>query len=257
MDKYRTWASYPRLRDDPYITFAPLPGYYPSAERWFREHLLLGGAETLSMQLQAIELSMRNNRKHNQQQQSGVDDKEELNDIQEKQRQLVEQTLSLLTSVGVIGALLISVSLPLVLTPLTPSDAAQQFFGTTGVDVVTYLYRILIIGTAVESLLTVLACLKAYMQLSVWMPTLELKMWWCTHISVTSVVWGSNVILMLAFASLPFGVAVNVSPGIGLVTLIAGVYFVVRVLHLGRADYLGIVKLHQWAAQLFNIQPNN
>ena len=149
-----------------------------------------------------------------------------------------------------VGALLLSVALPLVLAPLSLTDTSSEFFGPTAITTFTYVYRALVSFTAVESLLLVLGSSRAYLQLSVWMPTLELKIWWCTHISI--VTYASSCILVVHWAclSIPFGVAVNVSPGMGRVALVAVVYAFVKVTRLTRNDCLAVGKLHWYACQV-------
>ena len=57
-------------------------------------------------------------------------------------------------------------------------------------------------------------------------------------------------VVLCACLSIPFGVAVNVSPGLSGIALLAVVYSVVKVVRLSYNECLAISKLHWYACQV-------
>ena len=72
-----------------------------------------------------------------------------------------------------------------------------------------------------------------YRQISLWMPTLELKMWYIREVSISPLIKACVMDVGATLVGLSFGVAVNVTPGAGLVT---GTMVLLGTLFLGTAN---------------------
>lgn len=59
-----------------------------------------------------------------------------------------------------------------------------------------------------------------YQHISLWMPTLELQMWYIREVSISPLIQACVMDVGVTLVGLSFGVAVNITPGAGLVTLI-------------------------------------
>ena len=132
----------------------------------------------------------------------------------------VEQTLNFLINSGVVGALLFSVLFPVALTPLVPSDESVTFFGDRAIFGMLMTYFFFIYSSLFFSIWITFVTIHYYLHISIWMPTLELKLWYLTTLnilpSIVSITFGC--ILASSF-SLPFGIAVTVTPMAGLISL--------------------------------------
>ncbi len=119
-----------------------------------------------------------------------------------------------------VGALIFSVLFSTVLTPLSVSDESSDFFKPWIITAFTYVYYVAVYLSLARSFTIIYSSVMLYLKLSVWMPTIETKMWFISEVSLTPVVNNGLICLISASVAIPFGVAVNVSPGAALVALI-------------------------------------
>lgn len=89
---------------------------------------------------------------------------------------LIEQSLNFLINSGVVGALLLSVLFPIALTPIPTSDESLEFFGEAAVDGLNYTYFSFLYTSLFFSVWITFMTLHYYLHLTMWMPTLEMKM---------------------------------------------------------------------------------
>ena len=162
---------------------------------------------------------------------------EEFERYEANAKEHVEGSLSLLLNVGVVAALILSITYPLAIANLTPSDASS-FFSPGAITGFTVTYYILIIADVLLSLMLIYLSLRVYLYMGFWISETKYKLEYLRHSPIPfiagSSVWNLRILLM----ALPFGVVVNTSPHIGIIALVLCVIFTLFTLtmdaHYGR-----------------------
>jgi hypothetical protein len=174
-------------------------------------HDELGGAQLISLKLQNILIDEDGD--------LNVSD-EELAASEDKYRDMVDQALNLMVNSGVVGALIFSVLYGILFTYPESSDSLK-FFGYYGFWTVFYIYYTFILAALVNSMALIYHSARMYLHLSMWMPTLELKVWYITKISLVPIIEMSMSSVVFSGLAIPFGVAVFVTPLASLFAIIA------------------------------------
>ena len=122
---------------------------------------------------------------------------------------------------GVVGALLVSVIFPVALTPIVASDESVIFFGESGIFGLLMTYFFFLYMSLFFSIWITYMTIHYYLHITLWMPTLELKLWYCNELNTLPavVVITHGCVLASAFC-LPFGIAVCITPEAGLIAAI-------------------------------------
>ena len=157
----------------------------------------------------------------------------------------VEGSLNLLLNVGVVAALILSITYPLAIAELTPSDASSNYFSQSAIAGFTITYYILIIADVLLSLMLIYLSLRVYLYMGFWISDTKYKLEYLRHSPIPfiagSSVWNLRILLM----ALPFGVVVNTSPHIGIIALVLCVLFTMFTLtmdaHYGRGGNKSLI----------------
>ena len=127
---------------------------------------------------------------------------------------------NLLVNTGVIGALTLSIVLPIFIDAGETSESSIKFFGDTGVEIIEntfYALSALVLGA---SLALIHLSVRMYTHLSFWMPRASDKLWYIKEISLVPVIVAASRTILFIAISAPFGAATFVSPLGGLFALL-------------------------------------
>jgi len=185
---------------------------------------------------------------------------EEIEASEERQTETVNNALSLLTTSGVIGALFISVLLPLCLTsPLSISEESIKFFSESSLDNLSCIYSGMIYISLCFSFLSVFYSSRVYLQLSFWMPNLEMKIWFLSEISMVPPVVMTMATVLFSTLAVPIGVTVTAGPKRGLIALLpfvsGGVCLLINA-NFGEGDVFVMRQLHKYTATVVGASNN-
>ncbi len=181
--------------DQPYLNnYIKLPNYSLEFFRFMLSHL--GGTGNLSIKLRNIAMDLD---------QSGVVSVEEFDSNQEAQALLIDQALTLLTTMGVVGALIFSVLFSTVLNPLSPSEVSTRYFTPYTMVGFTYTYYACVYLALGRSFVLIFQSVIMYLKLGFWMPDLSMKMWYLSTTSLKKVVYNGVISLLAASLALPCG----------------------------------------------------
>ena len=149
----------------------------------------------------------------------GILTESEVNEAKEKDEKTVSQFLEMLGTCGVVGALLFSGIFTFITNPLVASDESSSFFGNS-LTSMKYLYYSCLSFALVLSGVILYYSFSLYQQLSLWMPTTELQMWYIREISITPLIQSCVANVGITLLGLSCGVSINISPTAGLITFI-------------------------------------
>ena len=176
--------------------------------------LLLGGAEKLSGIVAEYKMNDSDDGCGKLTEEMLEEHKDEVND-------LVEQSLNFLINAGVVGALLLSVLFPVALTPLVPSDESVVFFGEHVSLGLLITYFVFVYASLYFSIWITYMTIHYYLHITLWMPTLELKLWYCNDLNtLPAIVVVTHSSVLAAALSLPFGISLAITPEAGLIALV-------------------------------------
>jgi hypothetical protein len=161
---------------------------------------------------------------------------------------MVDTCSTQLLNVGIVAGLTLTVFYPMAVQPLSVSEESLQFFGHRALDVFTYAYYVFMYYCVVESVLLIITSTRAYLQLTLWMPSLEAKIWYLDRMRMSVYVTSCFNMIKSVVWSVPMGVAVSVSPLAGALALVAFVYFYARCFRLSMLDVESLWFLRQYAA---------
>lgn len=221
----------------------PIVGHWSlidSFSEWHQYHLKIGGAETISLKIQNALLDKDND---------GNISEEEIKQSEEQRTETVNQALSLLTTAGVVGALLASIMTPLLLSPVIPSSESEEYFEPKTLKGFSFLYRILLTLSLGFSFMLIGQSSRKYLQLSFWMPNLEMKTWYLSEVSLIPIIRQQKQAIFFAMFALPFGVAVLVTPVNGLIVLVVVLYISISAWiddSFGKGDLFVIKAMHNY-----------
>jgi hypothetical protein len=178
---------------------------------WIYAIVKLGGMGEISLKLKNVSMDLDND---------GVVTEDEFENNMDLQKELIENSLTLLGTLGVVGALIFSVLYSTVLSPLIASEESSNYFSEYQITAFSYVYYICVYLALTRSFTTIFQSVILYLKLSTWMPNVEMKMWFIARKSLTPVVNNAMFCLISSSIAIPFGIAVNVSPGAALIALV-------------------------------------
>jgi hypothetical protein len=196
------------------------------------------GPERLALMMQRMELDVNAD---------GVVTDDEFAQNEKAQLRIVDTCGSQLLNMGVIAGLTLTVFYPLAVSPLVPSSHSAAYFGSRALDVFTYVYYVFMYYCVVQSVVLIMHSTRAYLQLTLWMPSLEAKIWYVDRMRMSDYVAACFNIIKSVVWSVPMGVAVTVSPFAGVLALCAFVYFYICLIKLSRTDVDALWVLRQYA----------
>ena len=118
------------------------------------------------------------------------------------------------------AGLIVSVLFSVCLAPLNPSDQSIAWFGEDCITAFTYIFYISVYSSLLIAFITILVSTRMYLHLTVWMCHIELQLWYLENISVVPVLILAISSVITLCVGLPFGIAVNVTPGASLIVAI-------------------------------------
>ena len=150
----------------------------------------------------------------------------------------INQALGLLLNVGVVAALILSITYPLCISELTASDAATGYFTETTLLAFVLIYYILIVSDALVSLMLIYLSLRIYLYLGFWISQPMFKLKFLDKSPLPFICLASTWNIRILLIALPFGVAVNVGQYAGLIAVVICTSFAVATViidwHYGR-----------------------
>jgi hypothetical protein len=169
-----------------------------------------GGAEKMAVILRALVVLQEKEKSAKQGVQMDQDHCEKLN----------HDTLSMLTSFGVVSALILTILYPLVLTPFSPSEDSASYFNETTIQAFQYTYfSMMFLSLAFAAIVVVLSA-RMYAEFGFWLfrPDARLHYLRSGRLGFLAIV---NIACLFTFLlGVPFGVAVNVTPVAGLIAVV-------------------------------------
>jgi len=205
----------------------------------------LGGLEKVGFKIQTIEIDIDNN---------GIIDKDELEKSREHCLKMIEAFQSQLLNYGVICGLYFTVLFPIALSPIVVSNNSQIFFDTIIINIFTYIYYCCIYISLIQSLLMVYKASRYYLHLTLWMPNIELKYWYINTVPIQTFIFTSNRIIKFVILSLPFGIAVGVSPISGLISFFLAINFMWENTKISFIDTKVCMKVHDYVSKFFSVK---
>lgn len=195
-----------------------------SAAFWFHMGKKLGGPEGVAFKFNNILLDSDG---------SGNFSAQELQAAEESQKKMIDNFLSNLTTSGVIGALLISVLLPVAYADIVPADAAVEYFSPAVLQGFRYTAAALIYTGLTSSFIIVLQTAGIYKMMSFWMVTTEMKMSYLHESDIGAIFVLTMFAIFCPAVALPFVASVTSGPLHGLygaiLALLGLVYFYTKV----------------------------
>jgi len=152
---------------------------------------------------------------------------DDMEKAKEMGEQLINDVLSLFINLGVVGALIITVIYPLLVSEINLSDKTIRFFGNEDVVLaIYYVYYALLMMSAAISLSIIFESVTFYKHLSFWMTSQEAKLQYIAKCDLAGLVRKVNNIMSFTAWAIPYGALSIVSPIAALITGGGLVYFV-------------------------------
>jgi hypothetical protein len=215
--------------------------YYLDGEKWWDNHNKIGGFEMISFKIQNIALDTNHD---------GVIDSDELEESKENRTKLIEQCLSQLLNYGVIGGLAVSVLYAVSLNSLTPSESTLYYLNHPTILAFYYIFYTCLYYSMTLSFLLIYKSSRAYLQLSLWMPTLDMKHWYISEISMKPFIFTTIRIIEGLAVSIPFGATVSISPAAGVIAVSFLLMFYVEMIQSSKLDVFLGYKIHDLAKKM-------
>lgn len=209
--------------------------------KWAKVLHKLGGPESVATLIQTVELDENFD---------GIVSPEELLKNEEHAKSLISSSLTLLNNCGIIGSLILTMLYPLVVAGITPCDESVTFFGTDGIYVIKLLFEIFVVLAIVEALALIYASVRFYTMLSFWLPNVKSKIWYVQEISLAPAVKSSCRIIQYAAFIIPLGAALNSSPKSGVIGIIGGMIFLIRMSSVESIGPSVLLRQHQEAREI-------
>lgn len=217
--------------------------YHLYGEKWWDNHIEIGGLEMISFKIQNISLDANND---------GIIDSKELEEAKENRTKVIEQCLSQMLNYGVIGGLAVSVLYAVSLNSLVASESTTYYLNQPTILAFYYIYYTFLYFSMMQSFLLIYKSSRAYLQLSIWMPTLDMKHWYISEISMTPLIYTTTNTIHGVAVSIPFGATVSISPAAGLIALVFLGWFYFEYMKTSKLDtYLGY-KIHDFAKKIID-----
>lgn len=211
----------------------------PAADAWYVMRHAFGGPEKIALMLQRIDLDEDGN---------GIVTDEEYKRNEKSQMKVVDACLAQLLNNGIVAGLTLTVFYPLAVSKLDASDDSTAYFGTRAIDAFSFAYYVFMYYCVVESVVLVYKSTRAYLHLSMWMSSLDMKMWYLDQLNMDDYTRSCFNIIKSIVWSVPMGVAVSVSPSAGAVALLAFIYFYVCCFKFSRKDVETVWFMRQYTA---------
>ena len=144
-------------------------------------------------------------------------DKDKDGEVSTEEEEALAEKLSsdasnLLTNMGVIAALALSIVFPMIVAAGQPSDDSTAYFGALAVRIFELAFYLLAGVECGISLGAVYYSVRSYTIISFWMPSAQDKIWYIRDISLVPLVVAAIVMVVLATIAIPCGAAAFVSP---------------------------------------------
>lgn len=205
--------------------------YNPEGSGWWDYHYMIGGFEKISFKIQNIAMDINRD---------GVVDYRELAESKENRMKTIDHCLSQMLNFSVIGGLAVSVLYSVSLNMITPSDSTKYYLNAKLISVFYYAYYTLLYYSLMQSFMLIYKASRFYLHLSIWMPTLDMKHWYISKISMVPLTYTTNRIIKSVALSIPFGVCVSISPIAGIIALISLMFFYIENIKMTKLDvYIG------------------
>jgi hypothetical protein len=232
IDDLEKWSKIKRTSNKPILHFcSKVYGltYYPIGEKWFDFHENnLGGLEKIGFKI----------RNYN------YNNKDFLKMIDSFQSQLLNY--------GVICGLYFTVLFPIVLFPITISLESKNFFNNITINIFSYIHYCCIYFSLMQSLSLIFQASRYYLHLTVWMSNNELKYLYIKTVPIKTFIITSNSIIKYIIISLPFRIAVSVSPITGLISLLFAGYSMWQRTLTSYIDTTLCMEIHDHVNRIFN-----
>ena len=140
---------------------------------------------------------------------------------------------------------------PLILSPISYSSESEEYFidKPKTLEGLAFMYRIFLSLSLTCSFVLIWQSSRKYLQLSFWMPNLDMKTWYLSEISLLPIIILQMWCIIFALLALPFGVTVFVSPANGLIVLIIELISVILEIFdniFGKGDLFIIKAMHNY-----------
>lgn len=232
------WANFPAPESASF--FLPLDIKAPEL---FRRKIKAGMCENIASHLKSIQLDVN---------MDGEFSERELERREEQAKSIIDGYLNLLTNFGVTGALFFSVLIGPTFSEITVSKESRQFFGDDAIQSFKYTFLTLVNASVMFSLLLILRSIQLYKHLSFWMPDVTAQLEWVQEVSTTSTIVTAVYVVLLAFAAVPFGAAITISPGAGLISAICCVCFLLLLRDILYIEEKSELLLHRHARRIIS-----
>lgn len=197
-----------------------------------------GGMERLTLMLQRIDLDVNGD---------GLVTDAEYSANEKAQLRMVDTCATQLLNMGIVAGLSLTVFYPMAVAPLIMAEDSLDFFGKRVLDVFTYAFYIFMYYCVVESVVLIMTSTRAYLHLTMWMPSLDAKLWYLDRMRMSDYVASCFNIIKSVVWSVPMGVCVSVSPLAGAFAVVSFLYFYAQCLRISRADVDCMWFLRQYA----------
>jgi len=140
---------------------------------------------------------------------------------------------------------------PLLLSPISYSPESEEYFinKSKTLEGLAFTYRIFLSLSLTFSFLLIWQSSRKYLQLSFWMPNLDMKTWYLSEVSLVPIIVIQMWCIIFALLALPFGVTVFVSPANGLIVLIIELISVILEIFdniFGKGDLFIVKAMHNY-----------
>ena len=200
LQKLETWALVDAPTAEEFAQLSLLSKFRLLGGEMERGSVALGGSEGISTVLQLL-----------------CADKDKDGEVSTEEEEALAEKLSsdasnLLTNMGVIAALALSIVFPMIVAAGQPSDDSTAYFGALAVRIFELAFYLLAGVECGISLGAVYYSVRSYTIISFWMPSAQDKIWYIRDISLVPLVLAAIVMVVLAAVAIPCGAAAFVSP---------------------------------------------
>ena len=222
-------------------------------KKYLKAEKLIGGSEGRTMMMQLASMDKNGD---------GKISKHEMEKFQETGKELIDKTLSMILNTGVVGALILSISLQLSMMGIQPSNASTEYFTHQTIRAFTICYYTLVITDACIALTLVFSSLRLYTYLSYWICSYEAKLNFLADSPMQLIAIASMFSVQILFFAIPFGISVVESAEIGVVAVVICSFFfflqwTFEVYYGYKANHFGINEARRMVYSKTQIVPEN
>jgi len=139
-----------------------------------------------------------------------------VDEVEQTAGEMSESANGLIINMGVVGALLLSFTFPMVVTPVEVSQSSVDFFGENGVRVLQDIYYGALILMVALAISLIAVTVMSYKHLNFWMTSPAMKIWWCQEVSAKPIVHLAQAQFIILGFIPGFGCAAHISPKVAL-----------------------------------------